>query len=562
MTNLLKTLTSIIVEQVKWTEPILRDIAQDYKSRVDFRNGNSKAYRAALRIDKVKPGFFDDITSHMQILWRKKWNYDTIFNLAKKYKKKVDFRSNEPNAYTAAYEHGFMERLSNELNWPKPKEWSKENIQKVALDYETKVNFQKNEPSAYQIAWRNKWLEDITKHMIPVGNLLKRMIYAWEFPDKTVYVGLTGDKKKRSYNHNNNPKSPVYKYKKLTGLEPTFVPVIDEYIDAADAQAEEENTKLQYESNGWKILNSAKTGGLGGSIIKWTTEEIWKEAKKYKTRVDFQQNAPGAYNASRNLKIYDKVTSHMDWLGGTVWTYDILKNEAEKYQTRTDFHKGNKNAYAAANSRGILDDITRHMNWLGGENWSWEKIIELTKHYMDFKDFRKDYPGAVSWVYQNQLTDELKKLLNYRWEQKWDYDSVRKEATKYNTRNDFLTKSSGAAQAAKNNGWWDEVTSHMPILRNDYNVEDAINVISKYEDLRTFRSENPNLYSWIHQNKLWKQLLSNLTRSVINWTPELINQELKKYSTYSEFKKNSRKAYNILRYRKNLQLAKDYYNNL
>lgn len=557
--GLLDTLSDVIAEQIKWNEDVLRDIAKKYNSRVEFRNSNSPAYRAALRIDKQKPGFFDDITSHMQILWKKKWNYENILNVARKYKTKLDFRQNEKLAYGAALDHGYIEKITDVLNWSKPNSWTKENIAKVAKQYETKVDFVSAEPSAYQIAWRNKWLDDVTQHMIPVGNLVKRMIYAWEFPDKTVYVGLTGNKKKREWAHMNNPKSPVYRYSKENNLTPKMVEITDKYIDAADAQAEEENTKLKYIANGWKVLNKSKTGGLGGNIIKWTPEEVQKEAKKYLTKVQFQNEAPGAYNASKNLGIYDKVTEHMEWMGGTQWTYDMLEKEAKKYNTRTDFFKNNQKAYSAAQSRGILDDITKHMEWMGGEQWSWDKILEKVKNYTKYKDFSNDFPGAATWVRNNNLTDELKKIIKYDWEQKWNYDRIKKEALKYKTKNEFTRDFPGATHAAKEKGWWDDVTSHMSVLRNDYKIDDAVEIVSRYENIKDFRSEHPNLYAWAHREKLLPELTKNLKRSNVNWTPELINQELQKYQTYSEFKKNSRKAYDILRYRKNLQLARDFY---
>jgi len=564
MKELIKTVLKNFIseQQQKWTKNMLSDEASKYNSRVEFRNGSTNAYRAALRIDKKEPGFFDDITKHMNILWQKKWDWERIFNEAKKFKTKLEFKKNAINAYNAAYDHGYMEKLTNMLNWPTPNSWTKENVEQVAKQYTTKVDFQKNEPSAYQMAWRNKWIDDVTKHMIPVGNLVKRMIYAWEFPNKTVYVGLTGNIKNRSWAHLNQPKSPVFRYMESTGLKPKMVEITNKYIDVADAQAEEENTKLKYIENGWEVLNKAKTGALGGSIVKWTPEEIENESKKYTTRVDFIKNSPGAYNAAKKMGIYDKISSHMDWIGGIQWTYDMLKKEAEKYKTRSEFVKGNKNAYGAARKKGILDDITKHMVWKGGEQWSWDKIKELANEYDDYSEFSKDYKGAAAWVRQHKLSDELKKILKYKWENKWDYESVKKEAKKYKSRSEFTQKSAGAAAAAKNKGWWDDVTKHMDILRTNWTKDIIMDLVKNYKTIGQFRKENPNAYSWAHRENLLPLISQNLIKSTITWTPQMIDDELKKYKSYSEFKKGSRKAYDILRYRKNLEYAKEYYDRI
>lgn len=41
--------------------------------------------------------------------------------------------------------------------------------------------------------------------------------------------------------------------------------------------------------------------------IKWTIEKIKEEAKKYKTRGEFQKNAPGAYIRATGFSMLDKL---------------------------------------------------------------------------------------------------------------------------------------------------------------------------------------------------------------------------------------------------------------
>ena len=407
----------------RWNEEEIKVEAKKYLKRNEFYKNSRGAYNAALRINKKNPGFFDEITQHMEPNRKNNWNFEIVLDIAKKYNSKTDFLKNEPLAYLAASHKGYLDQIYHLMKWERKKVWTRDEIEKIAKKYDTKGEFAKNERNAYIHAYNKKFLDDVTQHMVPVGNLVKRMVYAWEFPDKTVYVGLTGNKKMRAWNHINNPKSPVYSYRVLTGLNPKMVEVTSEYVNAADAQAEEEKTRLKYIENGWKVLNTAKTGGLGGNIVKWTKEEIENEAKKYLTRNQFYKNSPGAYNAAKKLGLFDEVTSHM-YVSRTPWTYDMLEKEAKKYLTRNEFHKNSPAAYSAARLRGILDDITKHMEWLGGEKWDWDKILELTKTVKTYKELDSKFPGAANWVRNNNKKDELKKIIDFTGQPKRNYDSM------------------------------------------------------------------------------------------------------------------------------------------
>ncbi len=116
-------------------------------------------------------------------------------------------------------------------------------------------------------------------HMEVLGNRKQRMIYAYEFPDHSVYVGLTFNYEKRGNDHKTEKSSAVRKYIKKTGLEPIRRKLTG-YVPVKEAQILEGEFEEKYRKEGWKILNVAKTGGAGTTFNKaeyGKAIELWQQ---------------------------------------------------------------------------------------------------------------------------------------------------------------------------------------------------------------------------------------------------------------------------------------------
>ena len=188
--------------------------------------------------------------------------------------------------------------------------WNKNTCHEESLKYSTRRQFMLNSKVAYNKSLKNGWLDEICSHMKTSGHKYKRCIYAVEFPDNRVYIGLTYDIDIRFQKHLIDPHSSVFKYKKLTGLIPVINKLTD-YIDVDDASRLESIKRDEYEGNGWTILNISKCGNVGGKFIKWSKELCQREALKYKTRNEFKLGSPLAYSASRRGEWMDEICSHM-----------------------------------------------------------------------------------------------------------------------------------------------------------------------------------------------------------------------------------------------------------
>ena len=144
--------------RTKWSDELLRQEASKYTTKKDFLKNSESAYKTAKRM-----GIFNDITQHMDRV--KIWSYDEAFIESQNYKSKQDFKKSQ--AYNQSVRNGWLnDFFDNSIT-----RWTKEMVHQEALKYETKVEFKNGSPRAYNAAHGHGWIDDITKHMIPVGNL-------------------------------------------------------------------------------------------------------------------------------------------------------------------------------------------------------------------------------------------------------------------------------------------------------------------------------------------------------------------------------------------------------
>lgn len=240
------------------------------------------------------------------------------------------------------------------------KKWTIEKCKLVASQCETKKDFKLKYPHQFKASYRNGWLDIICKHMKKIGNKYQRLIYCFEFSDKSVYVGLTYNPNKRKQSHLTEPESQVYKHIQKTGLQPEFK-ILTEYLEKDLATIKEGEYVLDYKNKDWLILNKKRTGGLGSNTRIWTFENCKNVAKKCKYRVEFKKQYSSAYYAACKNKWLKEICSHMIYLQKPNWNFDTCKLEALKYKTKYNFIKNSLGAYLKAQRNKWLKDICKHM---------------------------------------------------------------------------------------------------------------------------------------------------------------------------------------------------------
>lgn len=352
----------ILREEINKISPeAIIQIALQYNTRKDFREGSPKAYRKAIQYDLFGNGI-NHLGKTIKRLPAGYWTYDKVKDEASKYLSRRDFEKGSVNAYRASKQHG--------------------------------------------------WYHDVTSHMDYLGSLFRRAVYAWEFPNNTVYIGLTDDTERREGEHlDPEGKTAVSRFIKKTNLAPTLK-LISDYTDVKDAQNIEKCSVDLYKSTGWEVLNKVKTGGLGACKRIWTKESVEKEAKKYTTRSDFKKGNRSAYVIAVREGWMDDVTKHMIYKQ-IQWTEDMVRNIISKYNSLTEFLKKEPKAATAARNMGIYNDIIKDMERSSNDTtiskYSSENDIykEIPK-YISISDLRKNDPSLYNFIRKQNLLDKIK----------------------------------------------------------------------------------------------------------------------------------------------------------
>lgn len=191
------------------------------------------------------------------------------------------------------------------------------------------------------------------------------MIYAYEFSDNSVYVGLTCNPVSRQNDHlisKRKEKSSVYKHFIKTNLYPKFIELTT-YLNNNIAILKEEEFLNLYKNKGWTILNKIKTGGLGSSIRKWNINTCTNDALKYNTKKEWRKNSKSAYFTASKNKWLDECTKHMIPLihNSGYWTFTNCLNDALKYKTKKEWRFNSISAYGIAHKNNWLHECTKHM---------------------------------------------------------------------------------------------------------------------------------------------------------------------------------------------------------
>lgn len=356
-----------------WTYERLKEEIKKYNSKTEFVNKNEVAYRSALH-----NGWLDELCKDMNVLRRKKFTKEECILAAKPYNFIIDFITADPSMYNAARKNNWLEEVCSHM-YHRVKKWTYDMLVAEAKKYKHKIEFLRNAPGAYTAAYNNGWLEEICQHMDDLGDMYNRAIYAWEFPDHHVYVGLTCDLNRREEQHLTDKNSPVYKHAKKTNLTPVFVLKYD-YVFVTEAKRLEGEVLNYYIDNGWKKLNTVKTGGIGAVRELWNAESIERIAMTCKSRGEFMDTYPNVYRACSKKKlmyVLDKVfpkNIRVDKSGKVFyphfrkWTDEKIWNEITKYESCTELMKNCRSAYRAAEKWGLLDKVKEYYTSLKDKN--------------------------------------------------------------------------------------------------------------------------------------------------------------------------------------------------
>ena len=214
---------------------------------------------------------------------------------------------------------------------------------------------------------------------------------------------------------------------------------------------------------------------------KWTKEVVINNAKKFKTIKEWTNNFSGAYDAAFNKGWLKEATAHMvrpAWTGLRIWTKEKILEDAKKFKHRVRWGEKSGGAYSAAQKMGILKLATKHMTRpstkgvnLGRRSpnkWTDELLKKSAAKYNSVKEWRIKEESAYATASMRGLLKELTKDMTKLKVDPWNKSKVLKSAKKYSNKGDWAKYEGSAYHNALNKNWIDEATAHMDILGNRY----------------------------------------------------------------------------------------------
>jgi predicted GIY-YIG superfamily endonuclease len=446
-----------------WTKDRCQEEALKYQYRGDFSKNSNTTYTLSRTND-----WLDEICTHMTE--KKKpngyWTKERCQEEALKYKYIIEFKEKSGSAYNKIISNGWLDEICSHLVYINKERsyWNIERCQEEALKYKYRNDFSINSSNIYNISRENNWLDEICVHMIERGNKYKRLIYAYEFNDNHVYIGLTYDLDKRNTQHLTNTNSQIYKHIKITNSKYKILE-LTKYIDVKLSKEKEQYYIDLYKKENWYILNRAKGGAIGGKELYWTKDKCQEEALKYRSRSEFKNNTSGSYYSALKYNWLDEICAHMERPINIKWTKNKCQEEALKYKSRSEFKTKTGGIYNSALRNKWLDNICSHMVQIRNikGHWNKERCQEEALKYKSRSEFKTKSGPAYYMTLNNDWLDDMCSHMKEKRKPKgyWSKERCQEESLKYKSRSAFNTNSKSAYLTSLKNKWLDDICSHM-----------------------------------------------------------------------------------------------------
>ena len=283
-----------------------------------------------------------------------------------------------------------------------------ESLVQRARAFSTRIAWKHGDASCYQeVHKRRKHLiHPCTAHMAaPIDPLTSFSLYAFEFPDRRAYIGITCDINRRKSQH----LARGCVAKAIASSSSYHLHILRDALSPTEAAICEQETILAYRNDGWSLLNRGRGGELGQLRFKYTYESMLVLAKKAGTRQAFQEQYNGPIQVARKRGWLQRIARECGWPAHVnhKWSFDACLFEARRFSHKGQWASGSATSYQAAYKHG----------------WG-EEISALAGH-----------------------TKPVLKI-------KWTYDACLSRARQFSSRTEWQYKSGdGSYKSACHNGW-------------------------------------------------------------------------------------------------------------
>lgn len=502
--------------------------------------------------------------------WR---NKDILIATIQKTVSRSDFSKNYPGAVAAARKMGLYEELAKMMVekglWEAKTHvfWNRDSCIAEIQKYDTITDLLNNNLGAYLYARKHGFWDEVCKKMKKRGSLRWRKIYAFEFDNHCVYVGLSFNPHKREKDHLRDKDSAVYIHLQSSPCHYDFKELSD-YLERDDAAVKEEEFKLKYEQDGWTILNRVKCGSLGAlGSSKYSKEEVIKIASKYKSRTEFNKNDKGAYLFAYKNGWLDEVCTGMPkFKGREEPTEQEILTIIKKSKSKSELRSHHTAIWDRLVKMGRVEEFFPKKKSLA-EEWSDKRIKEAVAKCENRTALMKKYRGAYMYLKSIGRLDEYypliqkspkpKRTKNTKNEKKKvkiinpkpTKEQIKITARGYNTKMDFYHAHPTMYNYACKMGWINEVFEGFPkrskrrfVYR--YWTDDKIEEAVKDKPYKSeFRKKYPGAYDLLQrEGRLDEYFHINKAKGPEKWNDKALKEIVKGCKTPADLGRKSRGA--------------------
>lgn len=181
-------------------------------------------------------------------------------------------------------------------------------------------------------------------------------------------------------------------------------------------------------------------------------------------------------------------------------------------------------------------------------SWTKEMCIESAKRYKGAQEWCKNDGSAYNVARNNGWYEECTAHMPKAWQ--WTKEECVADALKYTNKTDWRNANGTPIAVARRNGWIGECTAHMKNLLKSWCKELCIEDAKKYNTLKEWRNgENSSAYQTATRKGWLEECSAHMLKTYTEWTLEMCKEIALKYKMKSELQLNDSACYSIARKR-------------
>lgn len=421
----------------KWTYEACLELAKQCRGVSELIKKGYGAYDAARKHGWLKKytwfvGYGVDkisIGGEKHLGRKRVWTIEKCREIALKYSVMRDFKNENPAAFAAAKNHGWLNsffwlrdgrasgitRSKGSTNHSHPK-YSNEQIVEAAKKYTKKADFLHNDNALYHAALHRglmpqfTWLQS-SAHLYDSINYIYRYFFASQ---NAVYVGRTINPEKRDCDHRRErgeESSTVLKFAQENGISIPQMEILENGLSGIESQIKEDEYVKKYRNEGMRILNKGATGlgrGSMGMKKRCSKKKFLEAAHRYETVKEFMANEKGLFATGRRngwlrecpfLKRANRQAS--------IFSKEYCFEIAKACKTRKELAHKDPTVYNKMRKNGWIDEC----NWIESSHkdnreLTYDFCMQVARQYSNSGRLSKEQPSIYKKMNKTGWIDD------------------------------------------------------------------------------------------------------------------------------------------------------------